>query len=137
MLGALSHAKVAALRKPAVASKTASAAVRPVCMASSQQGPVELDRRTSLLSLAAAVAAMAAGPSPALAKSGTTRKAGDFLPNASTPGYVVYTPDNRATPSIRAGVISPESGFYSFDLPATWSEGTILNILSGNFCMPK
>lgn len=65
-----------------------------------------------------------------------TRVAGDFCkPSQSREGYVVYTPDSRATPAIRAGVINPE--YYSFELPGNWSEGTILNILSGNFCMPK
>jgi hypothetical protein len=74
-------------------------------------------------------------PQQAQAKQ-ATRVAGDFCPPSSTnENYVVYKPDGRATPSIRAGVIS--GPFYSFELPSTWSEGTILNILSGNFCMPK
>ena len=65
-----------------------------------------------------------------------TRMARDFCaPVKDKDGYVTYTPDSRSTPAIRAGVINPD--YYSFELPGTWSEGTILNILSGNFCMPK
>lgn len=74
----------------------------------------------------------------AQAKGQSSRVAGDFCkPSATKDGYVVYTPDSRSTPAIRAGVIQPNPDLYSFELPATWSEGTILNILSGNFCMPK
>lgn len=83
----------------------------------------------------------AAGPLvlPANAgKGAATRTAGDFCPpSTKKDGYVVYQPDSRATPSIRAGVIKGNPELYSFELPANWSEGTILNISSGNFCMPK
>jgi hypothetical protein len=74
-------------------------------------------------------------PALAAGKSTATRTAADFLPASSTPGFVTYSPDERATPSIRAGVINP--AYYSFDLPSNWNEGTILNIQSGNFCMPN
>jgi hypothetical protein len=63
-----------------------------------------------------------------------TRTAGDFLPPSGTEGFSLYVPDSRATPAIRAGVIKDS---YSFEIPSKWSESTILNILSGNFCMPK
>ena len=87
----------------------------------------------SALLLSAAAAALPAAPASAKQ---ATRTAGDFCPPSSrSDGYVRYTPDARATPSIRAGVIP--GNYYNFDLPANWSEGTILNILSGNFCMPK
>ncbi len=89
---------------------------------------------TALLS-AVAVALPSIPSLPADAKQ-ATRTAGDFCPKSSTQdGYVVYSPDGRATPSIRAGVIPGD--YYSFEIPAGWAEGTILNILSGNFCMPK
>eukprot|EP00890_Picochlorum_soloecismus_P006511 jgi/Picsp_1/6861/NSC_04198-R1_psbp domain-containing protein chloroplastic-like len=72
------------------------------------------------------------------AKNASTRTAGDFCkPSPNKEGYVIYTPDSRATPSIRAGVIQADPSYYSFELPAGWQEGTILNILSGNFCMPR
>jgi len=92
------------------------------------------DRRTMLASTVALVALTAIDG--AQAGKQATRVAGDFCaPSTNKDGYVVYTPDSRATPAIRAGVINPD--YYSFELPGTWSEGTILNILSGNFCMPK
>jgi hypothetical protein len=100
--------------------------------------PADCDptRRGALLALAGATAAASlAQVGAAQAKGPATRTAGAFCPPSDSEGYVRYTPDARATPSIRAGVIQPE--FYSFDLPPTWSEGTILNILSGNFCMPR
>jgi len=71
------------------------------------------------------------------AKNASTRTAGDFCKPSNKEGYVIYTPDSRATPSIRAGVIQADPSYYSFELPAGWQEGTILNILSGNFCMPR
>ncbi len=99
--------------------------------------PADMDRRSTLFSIgtsaAAALVAIAAPPG-AIAK-GKTQTAGDFLPPTSD-GYVLYTPNGQSTPSIRAGVIKQEDGFYTFELPAKWVEGTILNILSGNFCMP-
>lgn len=92
------------------------------------------NRRSLLVSTVALVAATTMDG--AQAGKQATRVAGDFCkPSKEKDGYVVYTPDSRATPAIRAGVINPE--YYSFELPGTWSEGTILNILSGNFCMPK
>lgn len=92
-----------------------------------------------MLSLAAAASAALQGGLPAVssAKTGSTRTAGDFCSPSATEGFVVYKPDVRATPSLRAGVIKPDPTLYSFDLPPSWSEGTILNILSGNFCMPR
>ena len=93
-------------------------------------------RRAALLALGvggAALLATTSAPQSALAKT-ATRQAGDFCPPSSTDGFVLYKPDGRATPSIRAGVIQPE--FYSFELPPTWTEGTILNILSGTLRCP-
>lgn len=108
---------------------------RLVVCASASAG--DADRRSTMLALAAAAAGVFATPTtPALAKT-ASRTAGDFLPPAGTDGYVLYTPDARATPALRAGVITPNPKLYSFQLPAKWSEGTILNILSGNFCMPR
>lgn len=99
----------------------------------------DADRRSTMLAFAATAAGLLTNaqlPSAAEAKT-ATRQAGDFLPPAATDGYVVYTPDARATPALRAAVITPDPKLYSFEVPATWTEGTILNILSGNFCMPR
>jgi PsbP len=95
----------------------------------------DADRRSTMLGLAAAAAGVFLAPT-ANAKT-ASRTAGDFLPKADTDGYVLYTPADRATPALRAGVITPSPNLYSFQLPAKWAEGTILNILSGNFCMPR
>ena len=114
---------------------------KPACSAQQppqQPGEVEVSRdssrRAAVLALVATTAGSIGGGC-AEAKGPATRSAGGFCPPAATSGFVVYTPDSRATPSIRAGVIKPE--FYSFELPPSWVEGTILNILSGNFCMPR
>lgn len=115
--------------------------------ASDRQGEVaNLDahnkgRREMLLSMTVATSAILdvtfGSPNPADARTAASRQAGDFCPSAATDGFVVYSPDTRSTPAIRAGVIQANPSFYSFDLPPTWKEGTILNILSGNFCMPR
>ena len=98
----------------------------------------ETDRRSAILGLAATVisGSQLTANGSAAAKT-ATRQAADFCPPSATDGYVVYTPTARATPSLRAGVISPDPNLYSFEVPAKWTEGTILNISSGNFCMPK
>jgi hypothetical protein len=97
----------------------------------------DADRRSTMLALAAAAAGVLATPVPTAVAKTASRTAGDFLPKADTDGYVLYTPSERATPALRAGVITPSPDLYSFQLPAKWAEGTILNILSGNFCMPR
>ncbi len=38
------------------------------------------------------------------------------------------------TPSLRAGTIKTP---YTFALPASWREGTVANIQSGNYCQPR
>lgn len=94
-------------------------------------------RRSILMGAVACAAAPALLSTNAEAKTGSSRAAGDFCPPAATDGYVLYTPAKDATPSLRAGVIQPSPDLYSFELPPSWNEGTILNILSGNFCMPR
>ncbi|KAH7622138.1 putative PsbP domain-containing protein 6, chloroplastic [Nannochloris sp. 'desiccata'] len=95
------------------------------------------DRRSTMLALAAAAAGVFATPVPTAVAKTASRTAGDFLPKADADGYVLYTPAERATPALRAGVITASPNLYSFQLPTKWAEGTILNILSGNFCMPR
>ena len=112
-----------------------TAARRLVVRASASVG--DAGRRSTMLALAATAAGVfATTPTAALAKT-ASRTAGDFLPASGTDGYVLYTPAERATPALRAGVIVPAPKLYSFQLPTKWAEGTILNILSGNFCMPR
>lgn len=134
MATALSSLSVA-INGAQVAPRRAPRAGRMTVRASAQAGGADTDRRAALASLAAAALA-AAAPAPAFAGN-ATRSAGDFCPPAATPGYVVYSPAERATPALRAGVISAAPELYSFELPSTWSEGKIANILSGNFCMPR
>lgn len=100
---------------------------------------VVLHSRRSLLAVTTILTTTTAAAGQALAgNKQATRVAGDFCqPSATRDGYVKYTPTSKSTPAIRAGVIQANPEYYSFELPGTWSEGTILNILSGNFCMPK
>ncbi|CAI5467126.1 unnamed protein product [Closterium sp. Yama58-4] len=39
----------------------------------------------------------------------------------------------KDTPALRAGNVSP----YTFNIPPTWTQSRIANILSGNYCQPK
>ena len=130
--------KTACARVALKATSSTRSTTRVAAAARPQKDSSSMNKRefmSALLLSAAAAALPAVTTLPAEAKQ-ATRVAGDFCPkSASRDGYVVYTPDARATPSIRAGVIPGD--YYNFELPADWSEGTILNILSGNFCMPK
>ncbi|KAL6782125.1 hypothetical protein ACKKBF_B10760 [Auxenochlorella protothecoides x Auxenochlorella symbiontica] len=97
-----------------------------------------LDRRAALVGLMGVGYLPWIPVSPAsAARSPPSQPVRAYLPPASTPGFVQYTPDEKKTPAIRAGVIKPDPSFYTFVLPENWSEGLILNILSGNFCMPR
>lgn len=131
----VSHCRAPAARRSVPISRHSI----PRTLSNSQEHETEqnVDRR-ALLSFSMALAAGLVHPQDARAAGkAATRMASDFCPPATTPGFVTYTPDSRSTPAIRAGVITGDGGFYKFDLPADWQEGTILNILSGNFCMPK
>lgn len=61
---------------------------------------------------------------------------GTYLPPSSVEGLVLFVPDARKTPAIRAGIVDPKHP-YSFSLPPTWREGKVANILSGNYCQPR
>jgi len=108
---------------------------RLIVRASTSDG--DADRRSTMLALAAIAAGVCATPIPTAAAKTGSRMAGDFLPKADADGYVFYTPSKSATPAVRAGVITPSPDLYSFQLPANWGEGTLLNPQTGNFCMPK
>lgn len=77
-----------------------------------------------------------ARPPAAVAAATQPVPVGTYLPAAGE-GLVLYTPDAQKTPAIRAGVIKPSPGFYSFALPADFNEAKISNTLTGNFCMPR
>ena len=129
------------LTRPCVIPQTRTTTRHCLTSVTTRSSPVETttrlesDRRSLLVSTVALVCGMTAVDGAQAGKQ-ATRMARDFCaPVKDKDGYVTYTPDSRSTPAIRAGVINPD--YYSFELPGTWSEGTILNILSGNFCMPK
>lgn len=80
----------------------------------------------------------AAAPKLALASAQTPVPVGTYLPPAEgLPGFCLFRPDAKKTPAIRAGVIKADPDFYQFALPESWAEAQLLNILTGNFCMPR
>ncbi|KAL4420172.1 hypothetical protein ABPG77_008308 [Micractinium sp. CCAP 211/92] len=80
----------------------------------------------------------AAAPQLAQAAAQAPVPVGTYLPPAEgLPGFCLYRPDEKKTPAIRAGVIKADPDFYQFALPETWAEAQLLNILTGNFCMPR
>ncbi|GAB4818803.1 hypothetical protein N2152v2_005849 [Parachlorella kessleri] len=100
---------------------------------------VKRDALTGLLALSGGLLLQGQLPLAAAAAAKAATQVGAYLPNdeAAGPGFVRYTPDNRKTPALRAGVIKPNPDYYSFVLPETWSEGLITNPQSGVFCMPR
>ncbi|PSC75910.1 psbP domain-containing chloroplastic [Micractinium conductrix] len=106
-----------------------------------QQSAESSSRRTALLGAAGlALGAGLSGAAPQLAAAAPSQPVpvGDYLPAApGMPGFCIYKPDSKKTVAIRAGVIKPDPDYYSFALPETWAEAQLLNILTGNFCMPK
>lgn len=54
--------------------------------------------------------------------------------SAAEGDFITYKPYVGKTPALRAGLI--QEPFYSMQIPSTWKEAKIPNILSGNFCMP-
>lgn len=122
------HSSHRAVLATACGADAAAAAQTQALDASSRdhvQAAPEEGRRAVLLAAVASATAAALGAGPAQAGKPATRQAGDFCKPGSD-GYVVYTPDDRATPSIRAGVIRPNPDFYSFEVPPAWTESTIL-----------
>ncbi|CAI5960987.1 unnamed protein product [Closterium sp. NIES-65] len=61
------------------------------------------------------------------------KQVGAFLPKSEDGEFVVFTPGMKDTPALRAGNVSP----YTFNIPPTWTQSRIANILSGNYCQPK
>lgn len=104
----------------------------PVCSASQQQISLSSARRDVLMSIAA-LSLLGNVNSPARAAG--TPEVGTYLPPASD-GLVLFVPDSKKTPALRAGAINPNTP-YSFALPAKFKEKQVANISSGNFCMPN
>ncbi|KAI8471276.1 MAG: hypothetical protein J3K34DRAFT_417665 [Monoraphidium minutum] len=61
---------------------------------------------------------------------------GTYLPSAGVEDFVLFVPDAKKTPAIRAGTVSRENP-YRFAMPPTWREAKVANILSGNYCQPR
>eukprot|EP00898_Chlorokybus_atmophyticus_P002759 jgi/Chlat1/3484/Chrsp23S03685 len=91
-------------------------------------------RRSAVLSAAAAAVAAAAlplsVPLPALATAGPV---GEYLTKSGVGDLVVYEPDVRSTPAMRAGIVKP----YRIYIPPSWKPARVANIQSGNYCQPK
>jgi len=61
---------------------------------------------------------------------------GSYLPSASDDGFALFIPDAKKTPALRAGTVDPSSP-YRFEIPGSFREGKVANILSGNYCQPR
>lgn len=75
-------------------------------------------------------------PGPSQAVGGQAAPVGEYLPPAGVKDFVLFVPDSKKTPAIRAGTVDPNNP-YRFALPPTWREGKVANILSGNYCQPR
>ncbi|WIA18137.1 hypothetical protein OEZ85_009613 [Tetradesmus obliquus] len=97
-------------------------------------------RRDCLLELSSLAVGLAAwGLAPAAATAGPPPQVpmvGTYLPPAGVDDLVLFVPDSKKTPAIRAGTVNPDSP-YRFALPPKFREGKVANILSGNYCQPR
>jgi hypothetical protein len=59
-----------------------------------------------------------------------------YLPPAGVDDLVLFVPDPKKTPALRAGTVNPASP-YRFALPPKFREGKVANILSGNYCQVR
>ncbi|KIZ01701.1 PsbP domain-containing protein 6 [Monoraphidium neglectum] len=112
-----------------------------------QQEPQAIDyaqcmRRRLIGGAAAAAAAFAALPAADLLLPGSaaakleSTQVGSYLPPADVEDFVLFVPDGKKTPAIRAGTVTPGQP-YRFAMPPTWREAKVANILSGNYCQPR
>eukprot|EP00877_Chromochloris_zofingiensis_P014811 jgi/Chrzof1/9584/Cz04g08120.t1_PPD6[v5.2] len=65
-----------------------------------------------------------------------TPEVGNYLPAAGVDDFVLFVPDRKKTPAIRAGTVDPNNP-YRFALPPSWKEAKVANIQSGNYCQPR
>lgn len=91
-----------------------------------------LATRREALCLLSALPMLMARPSQA----GQVAQVGAYLPPAGVGDFVLFVPDSKKTPALRAGTVNP-SDPYKFAMPPTFREGKVANILSGNFCQPN
>jgi hypothetical protein len=100
-----------------------------------QQQPSRRQLLAASLSAAAMLSSTAPAPSAAAGKLEGTQ-VGSYLPSAGIDDFVLFVPDGKKTPAIRAGTVSPDAP-YRFALPPTWREAKVANIASGNYCQPR
>ncbi|GBF96037.1 hypothetical protein Rsub_08852 [Raphidocelis subcapitata] len=112
-----------------------------------QQQQLPAASRRHLLAAAAAAAALPAaaqllapGAAAAAAAAAAGKlegtQVGSYLPPAGVEDFVLFVPDSKKTPAIRAGTVTPGAP-YRFAMPPTWREAKVANILSGNYCQPR
>lgn len=90
-----------------------------------------------LASVAVGTAAWTSLPAPAVAfQQPQAPEVGTYLPSAGVDDLVLFVPDAKKTPALRAGTVDPSSP-YKFALPPKFREGKVANILSGNYCQPR
>lgn len=70
---------------------------------------------SELVSLSAGVPSAAAGPPPQVPEVGT------YLPPAGVDDLVLFVPDSKKTPALRAGTVNPSSP-YKFALPPSFRQ---------------
>ncbi|CAI5977014.1 unnamed protein product [Closterium sp. NIES-64] len=124
----------AANNQPSAAKLSPRRLTRAAASSASRDDDVDsqLDRRSVLLSMAAAALSPMVPVSEASAIT-VPKQVGAFLPKSEDGEFVVFTPGMKDTPALRAGNVSP----YTFNIPPTWTQSRIANILSGNYCQPK
>ncbi|CAI5988057.1 unnamed protein product [Closterium sp. NIES-64] len=124
----------AANNQPSAAKLSPRRLTRAAASSASRDDDVnsQLDRRSVLLSMAAAALSPMVPVSEAFAIT-VPKQVGAFLPKSEDGEFVVFTPGMKDTPALRAGNVSP----YTFNIPPTWTQSRIANILSGNYCQPK
>lgn len=90
-----------------------------------------------LSSLAVGLAAWSLAPAAATAgQQPQAPEVRTYLPPAGVDDLVLFVPDPKKTPALRAGTVNPDSP-YRFALPPKFREGKVANILSGNYCQPR
>lgn len=117
--------------------------------------PQHSHRRALLLGSVTAATAALTGALPLRVHAALPAQVGNYLPPAGvsrpfmgnpqwihTPtclhetgveDFVLFSPDPRKTPALRAGTVDPNDP-YQFAMPPTWREGKVANIQSGSYC---
>lgn len=106
------NARISAPRAQALPSRCVAARAKP----SRAEASADLERRAVLMALATTAIA-SASPLPALA----SPQVGSYLPSAGIDDLVLFVPDSKKTPAIRAGTVDPNHP-YRFAVPPSWAE---------------